>query len=115
MELTAVLEVLQSVPADRPLVIKADSVYTIDACTKWIHGWRKRGWKTAQRTPVKNREIIEAIDAELSGRTVTFEWVKGHAGHDLNEAADERCRSAAEATKHGTPVDAGPGWVTDGG
>jgi len=110
MELMAVLEALRILPADRPLLIKADSSYTIDACTKWIHGWKQRGWKTSQRTPVKNREIIEAIDAELSGRAVTFEWVKGHAGHALNEAADERCRNAAEATKLGNPIDTGPGW-----
>jgi ribonuclease HI len=114
MELSAVLEALRTLPSDRPLVIKADSSYTIDACTKWIHGWKARGWKTSQRTPVKNREIIEAIDAELTGRNVTFEWVKGHAGHGLNEAADERCRNAAEATKLGTTVDAGPGWITSG-
>ena len=110
MELMAVLEALRVLPADRLLVIKADSSYTIDACTKWIHGWKRRGWKTAQRAPVKNRELIEAIDTALTGRAVTFEWVKGHAGHDLNEAADLRCRAAAEATKAGTVVAPGPGW-----
>jgi ribonuclease HI len=110
MELMAVLEALRTLPAGRPLLIKADSSYTIDACTKWIHGWKRRAWKTAQGSPVKNREIIETIDAELVGRDVTFEWVKGHAGHELNEAADERCRAAAEATKTGSNVATGPGW-----
>ena len=114
MELTAVLEVLRALPRDRPLVVKADSSYTIDACTKWIHGWKRRGWKTAAKAPVKNREIIEAIDAELTGRDVTFEWVKGHAGHELNEAADERCRAAAEAVKVDREVSTGPGWNPQG-
>ncbi len=110
MELMAVFEVLRSLPTQRSILIKADSSYTIDACTKWIHGWKRRGWKTAQGSPVKNREIIEAIDAALVGRDVVFEWVKGHSGHSLNEAADERCRAAAEATKAGISVATGPGW-----
>jgi ribonuclease HI len=110
MELSAVLEALTALPSNRPLVIRADSSYTIDACTKWIHGWRRRGWRTSQGGPVKNRDVIEAIDGALAGRSVQFEWVKGHAGHALNEAADARCRAAAEAMKHGTPVATGPGW-----
>jgi len=110
MELLAVLEALRSLPSTRPLLIRADSRYTIDACTKWIHGWKRRGWKTAQGAPVKNREIIEAIHGALDGRAVTFEWVKGHAGHSLNEAADGRCRAAAEAMKWGHAVRRGPGW-----
>jgi ribonuclease HI len=110
MELLAVLEALSALPADRPLLIRADSSYTIDACTKWIHGWKRRGWKTAQGAPVKNRAVIEAIDGVLAGRVVTFEWVKGHAGHALNEAADARCRAAAEAVQRGDVVPIGPGW-----
>jgi ribonuclease HI len=110
MELQAVLEALRSLPSTRPLVIRADSSYTIDACTKWIHGWKRRGWKTAQGAPVKNRETIQAIDHALDGRLVAFEWVKGHAGHALNEAADGRCRAAAEAMKWGDAVAVGPGW-----
>ena len=110
MELLAVLEALLALPAERALVIRADSSYTIDACTKWIHGWKRRGWKTAQGSPVKNREVIEAIDRALEGRAVTFEWVKGHAGHLMNEAADSRCRAAAEATKRDQAVATGPGW-----
>jgi len=110
MELMAVLEALRTLPAARPLLIKADSSYAIDACTKWIHGWKRRNWRTAGGSPVKNRELIEAIDVELVGRDVTFEWVKGHDGHALNEAADERCRAAAEATKAASTVVTGPGW-----
>jgi ribonuclease HI len=111
MELLAVLEAVTSVPRDHPLLVRADSSYTIDACTKWIHGWKRRGWKTAQGAAVKNREIIEAIDLELASRTVTFEWVKGHAGHLLNEAADLRCRAAAESVQRARGVATGPGWA----
>jgi ribonuclease HI len=115
MELLAVLEALSAMPRERPLVIHADSSYTIDACTKWIHGWKRRGWKTAQGAAVKNREVIEAIDGALTGRAVTFEWVKGHAGHVMNEAADGRCRAAAEAVKLGHAVEIGPGWRSTSG
>jgi ribonuclease HI len=111
MELLAVLEALTAVPRDHALLVRADSSYTIDACTKWIHGWKRRGWKTAQGAAVKNREIIEAIDLALATRTVTFEWVKGHAGHALNEAADARCRAAAESVQRARVVDTGPGWA----
>jgi ribonuclease HI len=110
MELLAVLQAVTTVPRDHPLLVRADSSYTIDACTKWIHGWKRRGWKTAQGAAVKNREIIEAIDLALASRMVTFEWVKGHAGHVLNEAADGRCRAAAESVQRVRVVDTGPGW-----
>lgn len=63
-----------------------------------------------RRQPVLNVELLKAIDAELPGRRVTFQWVKGHAGHELNEAADARARAAALAFKEGRPVDTGPGW-----
>lgn len=115
MELLAVAEALGALPASSAILIRADSSYTIDACTKWIHGWKRRGWRTAQGTPVKNREIIETIGVELAARAArgaatAFEWVKGHAGHVMNEAADARCRAAAEASKRGERIDAGPGW-----
>lgn len=109
MELTALLEALRAFPADRPLHVMADSKYVIDAVTTWIHNWRRRGWRTGRGEPVKNRELIEAIDAELAGREVTFEWVRGHTGHPLNEAADARCLAAATAVDSGTPVVTGPG------
>jgi ribonuclease HI len=112
MELTAVLELLKASAAepDRPVDVRADSTYVISALTRWIHGWRRKGWRTATGAPVANRELIEAISTALDGRRVTFTWVKGHSGHDGNEAADARARSAAEAVRAGDAPPCGPGW-----
>ena len=103
MELTAVLELLKASrpAAGRPLHIKADSKYVIDACTRWIHGWKRNGWKTKDKKPVANRELMEALDAELAGRTVTFEWVRGHNGEAGNELVDTRAREQAAAAQSG--------------
>lgn len=110
-ELMAVIDLLQST-ADRaaePLLILCDSQYVINSVTQWMPGWKRRGWRKSDGKPVLNRELLEALDAALVGRTVKFEWVKGHAGHPLNEAADERARAAATAFQRGTTPDAGPG------
>lgn len=111
-ELTAVLELLRATrpAADEPLVIECDSKYVIDSLTKWMPGWKRNGWRKADKKPVLNRELFEALDAELAGRNVRFVWVKGHAGHPLNEAADERAQAAARAHQAGHLPDAGPGF-----
>jgi ribonuclease HI len=101
MEMRAVLEVLRAVPSSEGLTVITDSKYTLNVFTEWIDGWRGRGWRTASGSRVENLDLIVTIDAELSGRSVTFEWVRGHTGHDLNERADRlanaAARSAAEA------------------
>lgn len=74
-------------------------------------GWKARGWKKADKKPVLNRDILEQLDKELADRDITFKWVKGHAGHDLNEAADDRARAVATAFKKGTAPDEGPGFT----
>lgn len=94
-ELTALLELLKATPAAEPLVVLADSQYVINSVTKWMPGWKRRGWRKADGKPVKNREILEQLDQQLQGRQIRFEWVKGHAGHPLNEAADTYAREAA--------------------
>ena len=111
-ELMAVLDLLrQTAVADHePLRVLCDSQYVINALTKWLPGWKARGWRKADGKPVLNRELLEAIDQALKGRRVRFEWVKGHAGHPLNEAADARARAAAQAYQQGRPVPAGPGF-----
>ncbi len=111
-ELMAVLDLLRqtAVVADEPLRVLCDSQYTINAATKWLPGWKRRGWRKADGKPVLNRELLEAIDAALKGRDVRFEWVKGHAGHPLNEAADSRARAVASAYQQGLPVPSGPGY-----
>ena len=109
-ELMAVLDLLHAT-ADRgePLHVLCDSQYVINSVTQWMPGWKRRGWRKADGKPVLNRELLEALDVALQGRTVTFEWVKGHAGHPLNEAADDRARAAAEAYSRGAEPPRGPG------
>ena len=96
-ELCAVLEALRAHPGTEPLIIETDSQYAINCSTKWVHGWKKNGWKNSQKKPVKNAALIKAIDAELSRRagSVKFVWVKGHAGNAGNEKVDELARTYA--------------------
>ncbi|WP_102157962.1 ribonuclease HI family protein [Zhihengliuella halotolerans] len=112
-ELMAVLDLLNATAdrPDEPLHILCDSQYVINSVTKWMPGWKRKGWKKADGKPVLNVELLKQIDAALAGRTYTFEWVKGHAGHDLNEAADVRARAAATAHQRGVAPDSGPGLV----
>ncbi|MEJ1091507.1 ribonuclease H [Microbacterium istanbulense] len=110
-ELQAVLELLRATAAtDDNLVIECDSRYVIDSVTKWMPGWKRRGWRKADGAPVLNRELLEGIDEALRGREVRFEWVKGHAGHPLNEAADERANAAAKAYQQKAEPARGPGF-----
>lgn len=110
-ELTAVLELLRATEgSDEPLHILCDSQYAIKACTEWLAGWKRKGWRKADGKPVLNVEIIQLLDEALTGRRVTFEWVRGHVGHEMNEAADVRARAAATAFQQKAPVPEGPGW-----
>ena len=90
-ELTAVLDLLQqTAEIDDDLLVICDSTYAIKAIREWGPGWKRRGWKKRDGKPVANVEIMKALDAAMEGRRdrVHFEWVKGHAGHELNERAD---------------------------
>lgn len=110
-ELTAVLELFRATAhLDDELLVQCDSQYVINSVTKWMPGWKRKGWRKADGKPVMNVEILKEIDAELVGRRYRFEWVKGHVGHPMNEAADQRARAAAEAYRSGLPVPTGPGW-----
>jgi ribonuclease HI len=102
-ELCAVLEALRAHPGSESLLIETDSQYAINCSTKWVHGWKKNGWKNSQKKPVKNAELIKAIDAELSHRPgpVKFAWVKGHAGNEGNELVDELARTYAGDCRSG--------------
>ncbi len=111
-ELMAVLDLFKStahVP-EEPLHILCDSQYVINSVTKWMPGWKRKGWKKSDGKPVLNLDLLKQIDAALVGRKYTFEWVKGHAGHDLNEAADDRARDAATAHQAKRLPNAGPGF-----
>lgn len=111
-ELRAVLELLRATAdADEKLLIHCDSRYVIDSVTKWMPGWKRRGWRKSDGGPVLNRDLLEGIDEALRGRDVEFSWVKGHAGHPLNEAADERANAAAKAYQQKIEPNRGPGFA----
>ncbi len=114
-ELTAVLEFLRATKhLDDDLLILCDSQYVIKCITEWMPGWKRKGWRKADGKPVMNLDILKQLDEELKGRTYRFEWVKGHANHPLNEAADERARAVSEAYQRGQAIPSGPGWTRDG-
>ncbi|MGA4669222.1 RNase H family protein [Propionibacteriaceae bacterium Y1923] len=111
-ELMAVLDLLnQTAGLQEPLRVLCDSQYAINAITKWTPGWKRRGWRKADGKPVLNVELLTQLDRAMQGRDVSFEWVKGHSGHDLNEKADELARAAATAHRDGRPVPHGPGFT----
>jgi ribonuclease HI len=93
MELMAAIQALETIKGQgREIELHSDSNYMRDGITKWIHGWKKNGWKTADKKPVKNAELWQRLDEARRKHKVEFHWVKGHAGHDENERADELAR-----------------------
>ncbi len=102
-ELCAVLQALRAHRGSEPLLIESDSQYAINCSTKWVHGWKKNGWKNSQKKPVKNADVIKAIDKEITSRegSVKFRWVKGHAGNAGNEKVDELARTYAQDCRSG--------------
>lgn len=111
-ELKAVLELFRATAhLDDDLLVLCDSQYVINCITKWMPGWKRKGWRKADGKPVLNVELLKELDDELVGRRYRFEWVKGHVGHPMNEAADTRARAVAEAYRSGKAViPSGPGW-----
>ena len=110
-ELTAVLDLLQQTAGvTEDLLVYCDSRYVINSVTTWMPGWKRKGWRKGDGSPVLNVEIMKALDEAMRGRRVRFEWVKGHAGHPLNEAADRLANAAAVALSQGRPADGGPGF-----
>lgn len=94
MELMAAIAALEALKRPSKVRLVTDSVYVRDGVTKWIHGWKKNGWKTAAKKPVKNEDLWRRLDAVASKHRVEWEWVKGHAGHPENERADQLAREA---------------------
>ena len=110
-ELTAVLDLLrQTAHVDDDLLVYCDSQYVINSITSWMPGWKRKGWKKKDGKPVLNVEVMKALDEAMRGRRVRFEWVRGHAGHPLNEAADKLANGAATAMSKGRTPEAGPGF-----
>jgi len=93
MELIAAISALEALSQGSTITVVTDSVYVKDGVTKWIFGWKKNGWKTASKKPVKNEDLWRQLDIAQAQHTVTWEWVKGHAGHPENELADELARA----------------------
>ncbi|MBM7831434.1 ribonuclease HI [Agromyces cerinus] len=113
-ELKAVLELFRATAhLDDELLVQCDSQYVINSVTKWMPGWKRKGWRKADGKAVMNVELLQEIDEAIAGRRYRFEWVKGHIGHPLNEAADTRARAVAEAYQRGREIPSGPGWSTD--
>ena len=92
MELMGAISALEALKRPCEVEMHVDSQYVKDGITKWIHGWKKNGWKTADKKPVKNAELWQRLDDALKLHKVSWHWVKGHAGHDENERADELAR-----------------------
>lgn len=110
-ELRAVLELFRATEhTGDDLLILCDSQYAINCVTKWIPGWKARGWRKGDGKPVLNLDLMKALDEVVQGRRYRFEWVKGHAGHPLNEAADVRARGVATAYQVGAAIPTGPGY-----
>lgn len=99
MELLAAIEALQAVDTGPKVRIHTDSTYVKDGLTKWIHGWKRNGWKTASKKPVKNKDLWLALDEVCAKHDLEWRWVKGHAGDEGNERADALAREGAKAAR----------------
>ncbi|TPJ72445.1 ribonuclease HI [Mesorhizobium sp. B2-6-2] len=95
MELTAAIEALKLVKSGKPVVLRSDSEYVVKGMTERLPDWIAKGWRTASKTPVKNRELWEELKAVAEARSVAWEWVRGHNGDPLNEEADRLANEAA--------------------
>ena len=95
MELRSVLEALHGIPGGEAVEVTSDSRYVIDALTRWIAGWRRKGWRTSTGGPVLNRDLIEEISARQDELRVRYAWVRGHVGHPVNEVCDALASAAA--------------------
>jgi ribonuclease HI len=99
MELMAAISALETLERASTITVVTDSLYVKDGVSTWIHGWKRNGWKTAAKKPVKNVELWQRLDTARSRHNVTWEWVKGHAGHPKNERADALARAGMEPYK----------------
>lgn len=99
MELLAAINALEALTRDTAITITTDSAYVKNGVTGWIHGWKRNGWKTAAKKPVKNVDLWQRLDEAQRRHRVTWEWIKGHAGHPENERADELARAGMEPFK----------------
>ena len=99
MELMAAIQALEALKKPCKVELHTDSTYVMKGISEWIHGWKKRGWKTADNKPVKNDDLWRRLDAARLRHEVSWNWVKGHAGHELNERADALARKGLEEAR----------------
>ncbi len=99
MELTAAIEALNALKRPCTVELHTDSQYVKNGLTGWIHGWKRNGWKTAQKKPVKNAELWQALDEAVKRHDIEWHWVKGHAGDEMNERADRLANEGMEPYK----------------
>lgn len=103
MELMAAIMALETLERASKITVVTDSAYVKNGVTGWIHGWKRNGWKTAAKKPVKNEDLWRALDEAVARHDVIWEWVKGHAGHEENERADELAREGMAPFKPAKP------------
>jgi ribonuclease HI len=99
MEMMAAIQALEALKRPSAVDLHTDSTYLRDGITKWIHGWKRNGWKTAAKKPVKNVDLWQRLELALERHDVTWHWVKGHSGHPENDRADELARQGLEAAR----------------
>ncbi len=99
MEMMAAIRALESLTRDAAVELYTDSTYVRDGITKWLPQWKRRGWRTADKKPVKNIDLWQRLEEAIGGHRVTWHWVRGHTGHDGNERADALARQGLEATR----------------
>ena len=101
MELLAAINALESLSRRSTITLVTDSQYVKNGIESWMHGWKRNGWKTAAKKPVKNEDLWKRLDAAQADHDVRWEWVKGHAGHEANERADQLARDGMKPYKPG--------------
>jgi ribonuclease HI len=101
MEMTAAIRALEALKRPCKVELHTDSQYLRQGITEWLAGWKARGWRTADKKPVKNEDLWRELDAARARHDVSWRWVKGHAGHPLNERADALARAGLKATRDG--------------
>ncbi|MCI4644275.1 MAG: ribonuclease HI [Hyphomonadaceae bacterium] len=99
MEMMAAIEALKALKAPSSVRLHTDSTYLKDGLTKWIHGWKRNGWKTAAKKPVKNKDLWQALDEAVKPHEIEWVWVKGHAGDPGNERADALARAGIDQVR----------------
>ncbi len=110
MELMAAIQALETLSRACEVELHTDSQYLRDGVTGWIHGWKRNGWKTSAKKPVKNVELWQRLDAATERHNIDWRWVKGHAGHEMNERADVLARKGMEPFLKGRKSPAAADW-----